>query len=232
MKPLGEDASAALAQPDPEAMEAFTNLVSLCKERNIDLLLLKTPRSDWTAEEHNTTSLLAEQDDLAFLDFNAPQLQKDIGYDYATDNLLRSPTHLNLSGRSEGQRLPGRLPDQTLCRSGCPRHAAAEALEAELPLYLAGVEDGNLSLKEDLPNFLLACQKARYSVLFAVNGRGSDCTFPQADRDAMTGLGLDTRFCAGGNYLAVLEHGTIPLQQWGGTTCPNPSPWLTALMPP
>ena len=33
----------------------------------------------------------------------------------------------------------------------------------------------------------------------------------------MTGLGLDTRFCAGGNYLAVLEHGTIPLQQWGGT---------------
>ena len=33
---------------------------------------------------------------------------------------------------------------------------------------------------------------------------------------ALTGLGLDTRFCDGGNYIAVLECGTIPLQQWGG----------------
>lgn len=216
-EPLGEDATAALAQPDPEAMEAFTNLVNLCKERSIDLLLLKTPRSDWTAEEHNTTSLLAEQNDLAFLDFNTPQLQKDIDYDYATDNLLRSPTHLNLSGAQKVSAYLGDYLTKHCAVADVRGTRAAEPLEAELPLYLAGVEDGNLSLKEDLPNFLLACQKARYSVLFAVNGRGSDCTFPQADRDAMTELGLDTRFCAGGNYLAVLEHGTIPLQQWGGT---------------
>ena len=68
-EPLDEDVSAALAQPEPEAMEAFTNLVSLCKERNIDLILLKTPRSDWTLEEYNTTQLLAQQNDLPFLDF-------------------------------------------------------------------------------------------------------------------------------------------------------------------
>ena len=83
-------------------------------------------------------------------------------------------------------------------------------------MYRDGVADGNLYLKEDLANFLLACQKGRYSVLLAVNNKDGNCAFPQAYRDALTGLGLDTRFCDGGNYIAVLECGTIPLQQWGG----------------
>ena len=215
-EPLDEDVSAALAQPEPEAMEAFTNLVSLCKERNIDLILLKTPRSDWTLEEYNTTQLLAQQNDLPFLDFNLPQLQKAIGYDYTVDNLYRSPTHLNLSG---AQKVTAYLGDYLAdhCNVADVRGTqAAEALEMELPVYLDGVEDGNLYLKEDLANFLLACQKGRYSVLLAVNNKDGNCAFPQAYRDALTGLGLDTRFCDGGNYIAVLECGTIPLQQWGG----------------
>ena len=215
-EPLDEDASAALAQPEPEAMEAFTNLVSLCKERNIDLILLKTPRSDWTLEEYNTTQLLAQQNDLPFLDFNLPQLQKAIGYDYTVDNLYRSPTHLNLSG---AQKVTAYLGDYLAdhCNVADVRGTqAAEALEMELPVYLDGVEDGNLYLKEDLANFLLACQKGRYSVLLAVNNKDGNCAFPQAYRDALTGLGLDTRFCDSGNYIAVLECGTIPLQQWGG----------------
>ena len=214
---LDEDESTVLAQPDPEAMEALTNLVNLCKERNIALTLLKTPRSDWTLDEHNTTQLLAEQNGLTFLDFNTPQLQKAIDYDYATDNLLRSPTHLNLSGAQKVSAYLGNYLTEHCAVADVRGTRAAEALEAELPLYLAGVEDGNLYLKEDLPNFLLACQKGRYSVLFAVNSKGGDCSFPQAYRDAMTALGLDTRFCDGGNYVAVLESGTIPLQQWGGT---------------
>lgn len=215
--PLDEDASTALTQPDPEAFESFSQLVALCQAQKIDLILLKTPRSDWTLEEHNTTELLAEQNGLDFLDFNTPQLQKAIDYDYATDNLLRSPTHLNLSG---AQKVSAYLSDYLAkhCAVDDVRGTeAAEPLETELPVYLTGVEDGNLYLKTDLPNFLLACQKGRYSILLAVNGRGSDCAFPQSYQDALTGLGLDTRFCSGGNYLAVLECGSIPLQQWGGS---------------
>lgn len=213
---LAEDTSTALAQPEPEAMEAFTNLVNLCKERNINLVLLKTPRSDWTLEEYNTTKLLAEQNDLPFFDFNTTQLQEAIGYDYTVDNLSRSPTHLNLSG---AQKVSAYLADYLAehCDVADVRSTpAAEALDAELPVYLDGVEDGNLYLKEDLANFLLACQRGRYSLLLTVNGKDGNCNFPQAYRDALTDLGLDTRFCDGGNYLAVLERGTIPLQQWGG----------------
>ena len=44
---MGEDASAALAQPDPEAMEAFTNLVSLCKEWNLSLIHIYSPIRRW-----------------------------------------------------------------------------------------------------------------------------------------------------------------------------------------
>ena len=106
------------------------------------------------------------------------------------DNLYRSPTHLNLSG---AQKVTAYLGDYLAdhCNVADVRGTrAAEALEMELPVYLDGVEDGNLYLKEDLANFLLACQKGRYSVLLAVNNKDGNCAFPQAYRDALTGLGL------------------------------------------
>ena len=132
------------------------------------------------------------------------------------DNLYRSPTHLNLSGAQKVTAYLGDYLAEHCTVADVRGTRAAEALEAELPVYLAGVEDGNLYLKEDLANFLLACQKGRYSVLLAVNNKTGNCDFPQNYRDALTDLGLDTRFCDGGSYIAVLESGTIPLQQWGG----------------
>ena len=77
---------------------------------------------------------------LPFLDFNLPQLQKAIGYDYTVDNLYRSPTHLNLSG---AQKVTAYLGDYLAdhCNVADVRGTqAAEALEMELPVYLDGVE--------------------------------------------------------------------------------------------
>ncbi len=88
----------------------------------------------------------------------------------------------------------------------------------ELPVYLDGVEDGNLYLKEDFANFLLACQKGRYSVLLAVNNKDGNCAFPQAYRDALTGLGLDTRFCDGGDCGAAPS----PFNSGAEPPCPSP----------
>ena len=213
---LDEGASSALAEPDPESMESFTAMIRLCQDRDIDLILLKTPRSDWTLEEYNTTCLLAEEYGLPFLDFNTTKLQNAIGYDYTVDNLYRSPTHLNLSGAQKVTAYLGDYLTKHCAVTDVRGTQKADALEAELPLYWEGVADGNLYLKETLSNFLLACQTGRYSLLLAVNGDEGNCAFSQADQDALTGLGLDTRFCEGGSYLAVLESGSIPLQQWGG----------------
>ena len=61
-------------------------------------MLLKTPRMDWSIEQYNTVNAVAKEYSVPYLDFNTASLNRAIGFDYATDILKGSETHLNLSG--------------------------------------------------------------------------------------------------------------------------------------
>lgn len=72
------------------------DIVSLCKEKNIKVLLLSTPSpKNYNYRKHNTLKEYAQKNALAYLDMN---LETDrIGLDWKEDSLDRGD-HLNLSG--------------------------------------------------------------------------------------------------------------------------------------
>lgn len=219
--PLIDPASTkACTTPKDEALSFFQAIVQLCEENNISLILFKTPRSDWSADRYNTIQTLAGETGLPYFDFNTAQLQEEIGYDYTMDNMPSTVNHLNLSGAQKLTHWLGEYLSENSESADVRSTPAAEPLDAELAQYLTAVEDAELTLITDLPAYVEAIsQRSRYSLLLAVRDSSTAATpFPEDAQAALAELGLNTQFCSSGSYLAVLENGTIPLQQSGGET--------------
>jgi len=91
--------SSSLTEELPETMRIyFEKIISLCKEENITLVLIKTPRGDGSFGEvrHNTVKNLADENGLVFLDFNEKSLMEEIHFDASNDYMDFS--HINLYG--------------------------------------------------------------------------------------------------------------------------------------
>lgn len=89
----------ALTEDLPDTMELyFEKIVSLCQEKNITLVLIKTPRGDGSFGEirHNTVQNLADKNGLVFLDFNEKGILEEIDFDPANDYMDFS--HINCYG--------------------------------------------------------------------------------------------------------------------------------------
>ena len=91
--------SSSLTEELPETMQLyFEKIISLCKEENITLILIKTPRGDGSFGEvrHNTVQSIADENGLVFIDFNEKSLIEEIHFDPVSDYLDFS--HLNYYG--------------------------------------------------------------------------------------------------------------------------------------
>ena len=102
---------AVMPSPDPDYYKAVTDqvqkmpwlyryfaaqIVSLCKENNIQLILYSSPSpKNWTYAIHNGLEAFAQEYDLEFIDFNL--LQEEIGLDWSAD-CLDDGDHINFSG--------------------------------------------------------------------------------------------------------------------------------------
>lgn len=69
----------------PEAEEYLDKIVELCRDNNIELVLIKTPTLSETVERYNTIADYAKEHQLKFYDFNEKNLYEEIGFDYAND---------------------------------------------------------------------------------------------------------------------------------------------------
>lgn len=102
----------------PVMEEYFYNLVSLCQENGIPLVLIKTPKgnSSFGVVYHNTVQTIADQYQLPFIDFNTQELLNHLHFDNSQD--YADDTHVNYWGAHKitaylGQYLDSRyqLPD-------------------------------------------------------------------------------------------------------------------------
>jgi hypothetical protein len=77
-----------------ENLDSLLKIIGICKERNIELLLISCPSIRITAQEHNAVERIAEECGLTFLDFNDVSMWPDI--DYSAD--MADFQHFNVYG--------------------------------------------------------------------------------------------------------------------------------------
>lgn len=76
--------------------EYLARAIKLCKEKNIDVVLYKTPTRSWTSEKHNLIKRRAEEYKISFIDFNLKDLMKEIDFVYSSDS--DDGMHVNMNG--------------------------------------------------------------------------------------------------------------------------------------
>lgn len=81
-----------------ESLKYFVELVTFCEEKEIELLLIKTPYP-WDSSAHNAVEELAKKYELVFLDFNFSPLYDELKYNYATDHV--DDIHMNYYGANK-----------------------------------------------------------------------------------------------------------------------------------
>lgn len=74
----------------------FNQIVSLCKENNIHLILMTPPRTDWTYSKYLTLKSFAERNGIEYLDYNLPENMNRIRLNLLTD--FKDNKHLNVFG--------------------------------------------------------------------------------------------------------------------------------------
>lgn len=215
--PLDTESTAVCAPPTEEALYFFRAICAFCEEQNLSLVLLKTPRLDWTIEEYNTVSALAKEYDIPYLDFNTEKLNLAIGFDYGTDILKGSETHLNLSGAGKLTAYLGGYLTRHCPVLDVRTNPTYDYMAEDLTVYRQNLNDANLALVEDCGAYLSRLYRDRYSVLVAVNPAEA-CAYPDSVKRSLEQFGLDPRATDGSCYVAAVEQGTVLADQWSTGT--------------
>jgi len=77
-------------------LDYMRSIIELCRQNGMELILIKTPDTGWTAKWSEAARSLAGHYSLPYTDFNEPELLPEINLDDTTD--WRNANHLNSRG--------------------------------------------------------------------------------------------------------------------------------------
>lgn len=83
-------------QMDADELAAFRELVAYCREHDIELVLVKTPKLTWESAKTIGCQALADEYGLDYFDFNTGALLQEIGFDVSND--MSDREHMNVRG--------------------------------------------------------------------------------------------------------------------------------------
>lgn len=192
------------------ARKYFEMMIEECKRRDIEFIMVKTPVGSWDAEKHNMVQDFADVENVAFIDFNMPELREAIGFNPATD-FCDNGRHPNISGGMKMSRYLGKYITDHVQLNGDRRDNPQFAEWSDsLNKYRCLKEDQSVLREGNLIKFLDKLDKKRFTVVIAAR---NDTTkyFTDEIRDAFSNLGLsvDMRGASNQNYVAVLTGGKV-----------------------
>lgn len=97
----------------------YTNeIIKLCKDENIKLIFMTIPSAtsgpigkqvlDWSLNKNRQVEELANKNEIEFIDFNLPGIQKEIGFDWLKDS-SDCGNHLNVYGAEKVSNYIGKI---------------------------------------------------------------------------------------------------------------------------
>ena len=134
-------------EADPDALEFYREMLSVCARRNIPAVVVSYPGTSWTMEQHDWLEAFSGEYGAEYLDFNLPEWWERTGLDPLTD--FCDPNHVCTTGAEKISRALGDylaenydLPD---CRTeGSAFYACAEDYTDSVAWCLHTRRDGDL----------------------------------------------------------------------------------------
>ena len=176
----------------PSNTEYLQKIIDLCKENEIELMLMKTCDSKWMTSSHEYISQVAEENDLLFLDMNLPEIVEETGIVMREDAM--DTRHLNLRGAQKTTEYLGKylrehtdLPD----RRGEERYE--KIIGASREYHDCLLEDLMLCFSDSFCDYAgRLAETPRYVVLAALSG--TEGTITAEEKEVLRTFGLEENF--------------------------------------
>ncbi|MDO4323566.1 MAG: hypothetical protein Q4C61_13660 [Lachnospiraceae bacterium] len=186
--------------------------LSFCESNGIQVLLIKTPRTDWSITQHQQVEEYAQEKGVPFLDFSSMEVLNAMGIDASND--FMDTKHLNFSG---AEKLSGYLGAYLKAQYELTDFRQAEDFdELNYDRYLERKEDSVLQFATDPVEYLAALKNERYEVLIQATADTAGTT-PQL-QEALADLQLQAKLneLNGGTYVAQIRGGVCVYEEVSG----------------
>ena len=194
---------------DANGLYYLEKIIDFCREKDIRLVLLKTPMADsWDRSEYNAVKSIANHYGLEYYDFNDESLYDSISFNSATD--LYDGDHMNYWGARKLTKWLGDYLAEECGTTDVRGMAGYEFLEENLAEYQDKIEDlVELKSMDDPADYLsFAMTKPDYSIFITVrDDAASALTDEQRERFKSCGLPGLSAIGFRDSYLAVIEPG-------------------------
>jgi hypothetical protein len=191
-------------EPAEGQVEWFLKIIEYCDDNDIDLLLIKTPKSNWSLAKHNGVQHLADEYGLDFLDFNFDAMLKEIGYNYGQD--MWDQEHLNIRG---ADKLTDYLADYLLERKEYLDYRTVDGYSpGDVERYHKDYKDKYLISSIDVNETFSYLKDERYDlVIQSTEDISGGITEEMKSYLADMGVTVDLSEAAGKNYILAVNGG-------------------------
>lgn len=181
---------------DEEAREYFYKILELCEANNAQLMLVKTPDSDWVNEKigaaarHQYVQKMADEKGVLFYDMNSKELLKEMELDYKTD--ASDYMHLNTKGAKKTTSFLGKYIADNFKLKDYRNESGKirDEIEKGLAAYKCEVEDADLRMTFNITDYYASIEnRERYSFIITT-GDGFDGTFTENQKQQMYNMGF------------------------------------------
>ena len=182
----------------------FEKLVQYCKEEGLNLVLIKTPKNNWSITKHILVEEYAQENDLPFLDFSSEAMMSEIGLDINTDFL--DGEHLNLFG---ARKLTTYLGEYLKEHYNLTDYREIDGyVNPGYDRYLEYVKDCELQVCSDIPDYFQAMKDDRYEIILQITSNLSG-KYDSEQKEVLTGLGIRSYLNNLGNlrFTACIHNG-------------------------
>lgn len=217
-QPYSDFDTTVYGTPVPLMNDYLDKMVKLCEENDIQLLLVKTPTTEWNTEKHNYVNKYADKNGIGFVDFNTKETYEACNFIFAED--MNDNGHSNIWGSEKISLYMAKMLYESYGIGGGDKN---EQWANTNEYYQHVLADCKLRYITDLNEYIDSINQDRYTILVSTRW---DMTFCVNDdvKKAFSKLGLDLDSEQYDSYYAAIsDYNTVQLSshdliQYSGST--------------
>ena len=188
--------------------EYLEKIVAYCKEKNQKLLLIKTPKIDWSVEKHEQVQAYADANGIPFVDFSSAALIGEMGLDGKLD--FGDGDHLSVLGAEKLTAWLGNYLKENYDLTDHRGTEHGEKLQAEFERYTRYTDFCKAKLRNDLDSYFMCLDNDRYEVLIQLTSPEEGLYTSELTQLLQSlGLTVDMENLGGQRYLAWIQNGEV-----------------------
>lgn len=163
---VDQDKDEAMALWNDASIRYIAKIAALCEENNLNLLLVKTPQSNWGDLKHDSTVLAAEQLGIDFYDLNLSDTWSQLNISYDAD--YYDMKHANLRGSVKISDFLGKLLVERYGLEDLRPDKRYDFMNTDIEKYNTSLSDMQLASCSNLNEYLDLIDNDRYAVFVTV----------------------------------------------------------------